>query len=299
MSDDGTHQTEDHGGQQAIGGPGTEKQGPHFTNKVTGPTPDGAKLKLKGGTVEWDGDELQRQERVTLIVDCVVSGVGLEDDLDVDNYPKKTWRVQTCQVESIRQATPDEHSRIAVGLFRATARPESLGEPPSDAPADTGVAFDQAVADTLRESLGDDVTVEVDVALPSPDADGPDAGPDEGVKPEVLRADQVVYGDVIVLPGSQDGVLHEVYDVLPQPEGQEQVVRLLLDAEDGEILELTADQEITGDLLPRDADGNAIGGPDPEADDAEAANDADDEPAAAADDDDPDMRWENDDDDDE
>lgn len=273
MSDD-THQTEGHGGQQTIAGPGTEREGPQFTNKVTGPVPDAAKLKLKGGTVEWDGDELQRTERVTLIVDCVVSGVGVEDDLDEAGYVKKTWRVQTATVESIRQATEDEHSRIAVGLFRATARPEALGEPGSPAPADDGDELEPP-ADIAQPADGEPEPE------PEPEAE-PAAASDGLTHPDVLPADQIAFGDRIVIPGAQDGVVHEVYDVLPELPDQPKIVRVQLDSDEGEILELDADQEVTGHLLPRDEQGNPVGQPEIEADEAAAAEgDADDE----------DMKW--------
>ena len=217
---------EESSGQQAMAGPGYERR---FDNKVTGPEPDGAKLKLKGAaTVEWEGPELQRRDRITLVVEALVVGAGVEDDTDVDGNIKDTWRVHTAVVEEIRPADDDEGIRLAALRFARHAEPREQGQPVS----------------------------------PHGDSHRPD---DEAADPEPVEmtADDVQIGDSIVAPDS--GELRGVWD---RAGGGENPVRLILDGEGGEALELAPSEPL-----------NVVRAPEREADDLGDFDGDDDESA--------------------
>jgi hypothetical protein len=212
-----TETVEESSGQQALAGPGLERR---FDLKITGPEPDGAKLKLKGGAnVAWEGPELQRRDRITLVVEAIVTGVGVEDDTDNDGNVKDTWRVHIAEVEDIRPADDDEGIRLAAARFRRSGEPREQGQPPSPH------------GDPREPDTADD-----------------DEQPDEpeAREPVEMRADEVEIGDSIVSP--EDGELRGVWD---RAGGGENPVRLILDGEGGEALEMAPDETVRAVRSPR------------------------------------------------
>lgn len=205
-------------GQVTLGGSGMERR---LDSVVKGAQPDAAKLKLRGASIEWEGPQMQRAERHTLIVDVVVAGVSIEDDLDEDNYTKKTWRVHAAQVESVRLADDDELRRLRL------ERMSLVGE--------SGVA--DGDHDTVAEYLG-----RVSSAPPShgttEQAEEPDEEPAADAMVEAAAARARV-GDLIAHP--PDGEVRTVAAVLAAVQ-EGGPVRLALDG--GEVIELAPSETI-------------------------------------------------------
>lgn len=200
-------------GQVALEGSGMDRR---LDTVVKGAQPDAAKLKLKGASFEWDGPQMQRAERHTLIVDVVVAGVSIEDDLDEDNYTKKTWRVHAAQVESVRLADDDELRRLRLERMSLVGEPEGFGG-------------------TVAEYLGR-------ASSATEQADAPDEEPaaDATASPLVeAAAARARVGDLIAHP--PDGEVRTVAAVLAAVQ-EGGPVRLALDG--GEVIELAPGETI-------------------------------------------------------
>jgi len=96
-----TELVEEQDGQHALAGPGLERK---YTTASTGGPPTRAQLRFTGPNIDWDGPQLERQQRLTLIVDVVVTKVALEDKLDEDGYVTQTTRAHSALIESARLA---------------------------------------------------------------------------------------------------------------------------------------------------------------------------------------------------